>query len=77
MSKINRVGNYADYIRNKALSTRDNSLTVNYNKSYNKAIDLKNNGQTTEAIKLLKNLYSVKKSPDVQALLIELGASCS
>jgi len=77
MSKINRIFDYSDYIRNKSLSTRDNKVTVNYIKSYNKAIDLKNNGQTTEAIKLLKNLYSVKKSPDVQALLIELGASCS
>ena len=76
MSKIIRVASYSEYIRNKSRSTNDNSLTVNYRKSYNKAIDLKDAGQTAEAITLLKNLYSIKKDPDVQALLIELGASC-
>lgn len=72
----NSIGNYSDYLKKKAITNRNNNKHYDYTKCFNKAIKLINDGKQSEGVALLKELYLIKKDPDVLKIINENIAYC-
>ena len=80
MSNINQrksIGNYTEYLKQKSMANNSNDQNLNYMLCFNKAIALINNGDPVSGVALLRELYSIKKDPDVFKLINDNKGSCT
>ena len=73
MSKRNSYIDYTQYLKQQ-YTDECNKIARDYDRDYNKAIDLSSSDPSGSVI-ILKRLYSIKKNPDVLQLLQDLSGS--
>ena len=72
----NSVGSYTEYLKKKGMTNSLNNSNYNYTYCYNKAVKLISNGSISEGVVLLRELYEIKKDPDVLRLINDHKSYC-
>ena len=75
-NKRNCIGNYTEYLKQKAMTNNSNNENYDYTTCFNKAITLIDNNKKIEGVALLKKLYSIKKDPAVFKLINDNKGYC-
>ena len=63
------IGSYSEYLKKKSMINSSNNQYYDYTYCFNKAVKLINDGNISEGVTILEELYAVKKEPDVLRLL--------
>ena len=72
----NSVGSYTEYLKKKSMVNTSNNQYYDYTYCFNKAVKLISNGNTSEGVTILEQLYAVKKDPDVLRIIQQHTSSC-
>lgn len=65
MSNKHLYDDYISYLKSKASVNNKKNKNYNYNKSYNRALQFLKDNQIQKAIFILRDLYKIRKDPDV------------